>query len=65
MDKRDLINAIRGIGVPYGGLPEEWKDYFEFSGNQWNESWRFVNLDSLSEVELKELYETLKAMEIK
>ena len=35
LDTDDLINLLKGIGIPYGGI----EGLTIYSGNQWNEDW--------------------------
>jgi len=37
LDTNDLLNLLKGIGPPYGGI----NGLTEFSGNQWNEAWKW------------------------
>ncbi len=61
VDKEDIINLLKGIGVPYGGIP----GLSRYTGCQWNEDWEW-DLDVLrgmSEAELLDLYCCLKEVE--
>jgi len=62
LEKKDLVNMIRGGKMPYGGYGE-WPDKMltTFTGNQWNEDWEWNELAllELSDGELAELYREL------
>jgi len=58
LDKHDLINLVKGEGVPYGGVPE----LARFTGCQWNDSWKWSEdrLRQMDDVDLLNLYIILK-----
>ena len=59
--KQLLLDAIIGKGVNSTKVVTRYKNYIEFTGNQWNEdwAWRRNKLKKLSEKELKKIYDDI------
>jgi hypothetical protein len=62
LDEQDLINMIKGIGVPYYMITNDTKynKYFKFTGNQHNDSFDWAKLDNKSMEFLIGLYQYIK-----
>ena len=62
LNKEDLINMIRGIGIKPCFVDElRKKDLIMFCGDQHNEDWAWTNkIDTLLEIDLLNLYNMLR-----